>query len=363
MQAGATIGILRPVFMGASMRNLVVLLLVLLAGCSQPTDEIIRISGPTMGTSYHILWVGQDPGVASDVQAQVDQRLVEINRSMSTYDPDSELSKLNQGRLPVAEDGWIAVSQDLFDVINDATDIHRKSRGLFDVTVGPLVNLWGFGPTPAVDEAPSAEAIAQALTEIGAEAIELNPSISSVRLQKPLYIDLSAIAKGWAVDELADLLRQQGITHFMIEVGGEVRTSGQKPDGKLWRIAIERPGAIPGERGVELVIEPGESAVATSGDYRNYFEENGVRYSHTINPFTGRPIVHRLASVTVVNDSSGLADGWATALNVAGPEVGMQLAEQENLAVFMIVRDDQGFHELASSRFRQQFPHYQSAEH
>jgi thiamine biosynthesis lipoprotein len=165
------------------------------------------------------------------------------------------------------------------------------------------------------------------------------------------------------VDELADLLRHQGITHFMIEVGGEVRTSGQKPDGKLWRIAIERPGAIPGERGVELVIEPGESAVATSGDYRNYFEENGVRYSHTINPFTGRPIVHRLASVTVVNDSSGLADGWATALNVAGPEVGMQLAEQENLAVFMIVRDDQGFHELASSRFRQQFPHYQSAEH
>ncbi|MCD8524178.1 MAG: FAD:protein FMN transferase [Saccharospirillaceae bacterium] len=344
------------------MRFLVVVLVLLLVGCSQPKDQVIRINGPTMGTSYHILWVGQNPQSAPDIQAKVEQRLADINRSMSTYDPDSELSQLNQGRLPVSEDGWIAISQDLYAVLNDALDIHRRSRGLFDVTVGPLVNLWGFGPTPSTDKAPDDEAIALARAQTGADSIELNPATSSVKLSKPLYIDLSAIAKGWAVDQLADLLRAQGISHFMVEIGGEVRTAGHKPSGQLWRIAIERPGSVTDERGIELVIEPGDSAVATSGDYRNYFEENGVRYSHTINPFTGRPIVHRLASVTVVNDSCGLADGWATALNVAGPEVGMQLAEQEQLAVFMIVRDDDGFHELASSRFRQLFPHYQSAE-
>lgn len=346
------------------MRNFVVILtLMLLLGCTQPTDEIIRISGPTMGTSYHILWVGQDSAVAADIQARVDRRLVEINRSMSTYDPDSELSKLNQGRLPAAGDGWIVVSADLFEVIRDAVDIYHKSEGLFDVTVGPLVNLWGFGPTPAINKAPGTDTIARTLAQTGADAIELNPAISALRLKKPLYIDLSAIAKGWAVDELAGLLRTQGITRFMVEVGGEVRTSGRKPNGEHWRIAIERPGTTLDARSAELVIEPGESAVATSGDYRNYFEENGVRYSHTINPFTGRPIVHRLASVTVIHDACGLADAWATALNVAGPERGMQLAEQQNLAVFMIVRDDQGFHELASSRFRQQFPHYQTDDH
>lgn len=345
------------------MRSFIVCFFLILVGCSQPADDIIRISGPTMGTSYHILWVGQDQNAAAGIQSQIDQRLAEINRSMSTYDPDSELSKLNQGRLPVTDDGWTVLSADLFAVLTDAAEIHSKSRGLFDITVGPLVNLWGFGPTPAADEVPSEAAIAAALAQTGPEAIELNTAASSVRLQKPLYIDLSAIAKGWAVDELADLLRAQGISRFMVEVGGEVHTSGVKPDGSLWRIAVERPGSMADARGVELVIEPGEMAVATSGDYRNYFEENGVRYSHTINPFTGRPIIHRLASVTVVHESAGMADGWATALNVAGPDVGMQLAEQEQLAVFMIVRADDGFYELASSRFRQLFPHYQSAEH
>lgn len=339
-------------------RALLLVFITLLAGCS-PSEQVVRISGPTMGTSYHIAWIGQ-PDSSKELQPLIDERLAAINHSMSTYDPESELSRINRGLAATDGDGWMPVSADLYEVLNDAVDIYRKSGGLFDISVGPLVNLWGFGPDAALDEVPAADKLEAARQNVGLDALVLRPQPAAIRLSAPRYLDLSAIAKGWGVDDIASLLESHGLHNYMVEIGGEIRTAGAKADGSLWRIAVERPSTDPGDRSVELIIEPGDSAVATSGDYRNYFEQDGVRYSHTINPFTGRPVTHTLASVTVVLPSSAMADGWATALDVAGPEQGMALAEQYDLPVFMIVREGDHFRELASSRFKERFPHYRN---
>lgn len=327
-----------------------------LAACS-PADKVVSVTGPTMGTSYHISWRGDGADEAAMQQA-IDTRLAEINRSMSTYDPTSELSLINQGKTVVDGDGWIKVSDGLEEVLQDSLRIYARSEGLFDVTVGPLVNLWGFGPDASTDSVPDEAALDAAKAKVGFGALTLDAEQNRIRLAAPRYIDLSAIAKGWGVDDIASLLEKHGHNDYMVEIGGEIRTAGSKPDGEKWRIAIERPASSLQERSVELIIQPGNAAIATSGDYRNYFEQDGVRYSHTINPFTGRPITHKLASVTVVHEKCAMADGWATALNVAGPEKGMALAEANQLAVFMIVREGDTFIEKTSSEFEKRFPHY-----
>ncbi len=341
------------------MRVLLILTMVLVvSGCSKQVDsQVIRVSGPTMGTSYSIAWVTRDPASEARVKQSAEQLLIDINRSMSTYDPESELSLLNQGRLQSDEQGWIALSENLVDVLAMSIFLHQASEGAFDVTVGPLVNLWGFGPQARPDHVPDADVISRTKTDIGTDALELDPMQQRLKLSRPVYIDLSAIAKGWAVDQLALLLEQQGISAYMVEIGGEIRTRGVKPDGNQWRIAIERPQSRPDDRQVALIIEPGELGIATSGDYRNYFEEDGVRFSHTIDPASGYPIRHTLASVSVVHESAGMADGWATALNVLGPERGMAIAEQYDLAVFMLVHEGGDFVTRTSPRFKQLFPH------
>lgn len=337
-------------------RTLLLSVSLALAACS-PADKVVSVTGPTMGTSYHISWRGDGTDEAAMQQA-IDTRLAEINRSMSTYDPTSELSLINQGKTAVDGDGWIKVSDGLEEVLQDSLRIYARSEGLFDVTVGPLVNLWGFGPDASTDSVPDEAALDAAKAKVGFGALTLDAEQNRIRLAAPRYIDLSAIAKGWGVDDIASLLEKHGHNDYMVEIGGEIRTAGSKPDGEKWRIAIERPASSLQERSVELIIQPGNAAIATSGDYRNYFEQDGVRYSHTINPFTGRPITHKLASVTVVHEKCAMADGWATALNVAGPEKGMALAEANQLAVFMIVREGDTFIEKTSSEFEKRFPHY-----
>lgn len=337
-------------------RTLLLSASLVLAACS-PADKVVSVTGPTMGTSYHISWRGDGADEATMQQA-IDTRLVDINRSMSTYDPTSELSLINQGKTAVDADGWIEVSDGLEEVLQDSLRIYTQSEGLFDVTVGPLVNLWGFGPDASTDSVPDEAALDAAKAKVGFGALTLDADQNRIKLAAPRYIDLSAIAKGWGVDDIASLLEKHGHKDYMVEIGGEIRTAGSKPDGEKWRIAIERPASSLQERSVELIIQPGDAAIATSGDYRNYFEQDGVRYSHTINPFTGRPITHKLASVTVVHEKCAMADGWATALNVAGPEKGMALAEANQLAVFMIVREGDTFIEKTSSEFEKRFPHY-----
>lgn len=335
--------------------TLCVLLLFFLSACVEdraaPTD-IAHISGATMGTSYHISWVDNGQSVEA-LQLQIDSRLADINRSMSTYDPNSEISAINRSS---GAGAVFQVSSDLREVLLKSKLLYETSEGLFDISIGPLVNAWGFGPTPDQRADLSDEQILALTEAIGSDGFNVDES-GSLSFEKPLYLDLSAIAKGWAVDQITLLLESKDIHSYLVEIGGELRTKGLKPGGEPWRIAIERPTHhILEEQVVQLILAPGDMGVATSGDYRNYFERDGKRYSHTINPFSGRPVEHSLASVTVVHPECGMADAWATALNVAGPEKGMELAEQYQLAVFMIVRTNETFVEKTSSKFRALFP-------
>jgi len=327
-----------------------VALSLFVAACSEPTPRLNRISGHTMGSQYHISWYGGEQG-PSEVHEIVEERLAHLVGVFSTYEPDSELSRINAQADGLAGKR-IPVSGDLMSVLVDASYINRYSMQRLDITVGPLVNLWGFGPEPHED-VPAAAEIQGLLDQIGMDKLQLFTDTDEIEMAAPLYLDLSAIAKGWAVDDIGLLLEAMEISDYLVEIGGEVRIRGAKPDGD-WRIAIERPVMAVGQE-AQKIIAPGDNAVATSGDYRNFFEKDGQRYSHTIDPVTGYPIRHSLASITVVLPTCSLADAWATALNVAGPEAGMVLAEANDLPVYMIIREGDGYREASSSAFNKLF--------
>ncbi|MBE0483409.1 MAG: FAD:protein FMN transferase [Bacterioplanes sp.] len=330
-----------------------VLIAVVLVGCSQTAepDSLLRIEGKTMGTQYRVTWPAAQLSDSGTLQQALEQRLLDINASMSTYDPESELSHINRMTTDALRQG-IAISADLATVLHMSKIVHEQSGGAFDVTLGPLVNLWGFGPDPFSGNAPSDSAVTDALTRVNAGAIQLDGQ--QLVIEEALYIDLSAIAKGWAVNELASVLEHHGVVDFLVDIGGELYGQGLKPNGEPWRIAIERP-SLEGHRQAQLILPLTNKGIATSGDYRNFFMHNGVRYSHTIDPRNGYPIRHDLASVTVVHESVGLADAWATALNVVGTEAAIELAEKYQLAVFILQRQEDGFQELASSQFKKIF--------
>ncbi|MBY8161682.1 FAD:protein FMN transferase [Vibrio fluvialis] len=319
--------------------------LLLLAGCEQPPQQV-HLSGPTMGTSYNIKYLQQDGLPSSDdLHKEIDRLLEEVNDQMSTYRKDSELSRFNQyqGIDP------FEVSNQTATVVREAIRLNGLTEGALDVTVGPLVNLWGFGPEARPEVVPTDAELAERKANTGIHHL----SVEGNKLSKDLphlYVDLSTIAKGWGVDVVANYIESQGIHYYMVEVGGEIRLKGLNRDGVPWRIAVEKPTVD--ERSIQEIIEPGDMAIATSGDYRNYFERDGVRYSHIINPQTGRPIHNRVVSVTVLDKSCMTADGLATGLMVLGDEKGIEIAEQNHIPVFMIVKTDDGFKEIASSAFK-----------
>ncbi|MBY8230993.1 FAD:protein FMN transferase [Vibrio fluvialis] len=319
--------------------------LLLLAGCEQPPQQV-HLSGPTMGTSYNIKYLQQDGLPSSDdLHKEIDRLLEEVNDQMSTYRKDSELSRFNQyqGIDP------FEVSNQTATVVREAIRLNGLTEGALDVTVGPLVNLWGFGPEARPEVVPTDAELAERKANTGIHHL----SVEGNKLSKDLphlYVDLSTIAKGWGVDVVANYIESQGIHNYMVEVGGEIRLKGLNRDGVPWRIAVEKPTVD--ERSIQEIIEPGDMAIATSGDYRNYFERDGVRYSHIINPQTGRPIHNRVVSVTVLDKSCMTADGLATGLMVLGDEKGIEIAEQSHIPVFMIVKTDDGFKEIASSAFK-----------
>ena len=318
--------------------------LFLLSACSDEPLESFKLSGTTMGTSYHITVVGQASD-ASQLSQRIDFRLALLNQQMSTYIEKSELSRFNQ--LPPGE--WQAVSPELFQVLLLSTEISWLTNGSFDITVGPLVDLWGFGPQHT-DNIPSTEAIKSQLASIGFQHLEFNLQGSRISKSKPVRLDLSAIAKGYGVDIIAKLLRSEGHQNFMVEIGGELYLSGLSPRNTPWRIAIEQPNSD--SISVHRAINISNKAVATSGDYHNYVERDGVRYSHTIDPTTGRPVTHSLASVTVIDDDVATADALATAITVMGAEAGMALAKQQNLAIYLINKTEQGFDSQYSDAFK-----------
>lgn len=304
-----------------------------------------HLAGQTMGTTYNIKIVGKESDYdLTALQADIDVALVQVNNEMSTYQPDSEITLFNKS----AGDKPLAISSGFRTVLAEALRLGEISNGLLDVTVGPLVNLWGFGPDYKPEKVPSEEALNGARQRIGLAKIILNEQGLS-KTQPDVYLDLSTIAKGWGVDVVADLLESKGITNYLVEIGGEMRLKGFKANGTLWHIAVEKP--ITTERSVHQVVVPQNNAVATSGDYRNYIEVDGKRYSHIIDPATGMPIDHKLVSVTVIHPSSMTADGLSTAIMVMGPDKGLAFAQEHELAVMMIVKTDNGFEEINTVKF------------
>ncbi|CAM2786552.1 FAD:protein FMN transferase [Vibrio neptunius] len=319
--------------------------LLVLAGCEKPVEQI-HLSGPTMGTTYNIKYIESEGNPSPEVlQKEVDRLLEEVNDQMSTYRKNSELSRFNQSQTSTP----FEVSPQTATVVKEAIRLNGLTLGALDVTVGPLVNLWGFGPEARPEVVPTDEELAARKTHTGIQHLTVEGNLLSKDIPN-LYVDLSTIAKGWGVDVVADYIQSQGIQNYMVEVGGEMRLKGINREGVKWRIAIEKPSAD--ERAVQEIIEPGDMAVATSGDYRIYFERDGVRYSHIINPQTGKPIRHKVVSVTVLDKSSMTADGLATGLMVLGEEQGMKIANENNIPVFMIVKTEDGFKEMASEAYK-----------
>lgn len=317
--------------------------LLLLAGC-EARPEVQRFQGPIFGSGYHVtVYAELDDEEYEALDAGILAELEYIDSLMSTYRDDSELSRFN--RTPVGVPFF--VSPATAEVVRESLRIARLSDGAFDVTVGPAVNLWGFGPEGRTERVPDPETLAAALARVDVHALKLDAG--QLTRTKPVYVDLSGIAKGYATDRVADYLQAQGIESYLVEIGGEIRTHGEKPDGSAWRIAVEKP--VSTERSVQRIVELGDAAVATSGDYRNYFEADGVRYSHTLDPRTGKPIGNRVASVTVISERCATADALATAFSVMGAEAGIDLAERENIAAYFIVRSDAGFEIRTSSAF------------
>jgi thiamine biosynthesis lipoprotein len=309
------------------------------------SPELASFSGPTMGTTYTVkFYTTENVKRPSDLKVGVDAALVRVNKLMSTYDPNSELSVFN--KLP--ENQFSNISEDMAYVIDKALLISEMSGGEYDITIGPLVNLWGFGPGEREDKVPSQVLIDEAKSRVGYHYLKLDGR--KLTKEKNIYVDLSSIAKGYGVDMVAQVLQDRGVENYLIEIGGEILSKGVKADGTSWKVAIESPAG--GHGVVERIISATDIAVATSGDYRNYFEKNGVRYSHTISPKTGRPIMHRLVSVTVVDKTTTMADGLATAITVLGPEKGFEFAQKNGVAAYLLVKTDFGFEERPSDAFK-----------
>lgn len=311
---------------------------LLLVSCdSEQTGP--QISGQTMGTSYSVQWSDTSPSFStSELTNQIEQRLVRINLLMSTYIPNSQLSEFNQSR----ETGWHAVDEELATLVTTALLISKQSEGAFDITVGPLVNLWGFGPSDTSFTFPTDTEINIAKRSIGYKQLEarLDPPALNKKIVD-LYVDLSAIAKGYTVDEITQILDEKNIVNYMVEIGGEVKAKGIAPHGNPWRIGIETPNIQRG--GIEQVVSLKDVGVATSGDYRNFIEHQGKRYSHTIDPRSGYPVSHNLGSVTVIHESTAIADAWATAFMVLGAEKSYQLSKENNLSGVLITRNGDNY--------------------
>lgn len=321
-------------------RSLAILVSLFLIGCSNK-PEIIEISGSKMGTSYHITVVA-DQLPPDDLAQQIDQLLTKVDNSMSTYKENSEISQFN--RLPAG--GSLEITSAFADVIRISQKIWTLSEGAFDPTIGPLVDLWGFGPTETELSIPSAQLIETALAGMGFDSVVLEDS--TLTKKKALALDLSAVAKGYAVDLVADHLEMLALPDYLVEIGGEIRVSGFNADGVAWKIALEQPQLF---AAVDRVIDLTDIAVATSGDYRNYFEKDGQRYSHTLDPRSGMPIKHSLASVTVITESCAEADAWATAFSVMGVEQSKVLANELGIAAYMLVRQGDDFVPISSNNF------------
>ncbi len=333
---------------------LLIALTVTLSACfpSNPSNKTeVLLQGSTMGTTYNIKVVAtKEQLIKLKLQQQIDKALEQVNQEMSTYIKSSEISLFNQS----ISTQPVHVSSGFARVLKESIRLGELSEGKLDITVGPLVNLWGFGPEQHPETVPSDEVLAATKKRVGLHNLVLEGHLLSKKIPD-LYVDLSTTAKGYGVDIVAELIESNGFTNYLVEIGGEMRLRGFKHTGELWAIAIEKPILDPSgeERAVHQVIIPKDNAVATSGDYRNYFEVDGRRFSHIIDPESGKPINHNLVSVTVIHPSSMTADGLSTTLMVMGMEQGMAFAVKNDLAALFISKTENGFDEQFTVKFKQ----------
>lgn len=307
-----------------------------------------NLEGETMGTVWHVTLGKPNTEISQEeVQQGIEEALREIDTRMSTWKEYSELSRINATEEIDAE---IPLSPALAQVLRKALEVAEKSGGAYDITVGPLVNLWKFGPDSenAPERFPTDAEIQTAREKVGYAALQLRMAEGSANLKREktgLSIDLSSIAKGYGVDQVAEVLEQFGITSYMVEVGGEVRVSGKNAQNQPWRIGIETP--IPGSQSLYGVVELEKGALATSGDYRNFRLAGEKRLSHILDPRTGRPVEHSLVSVSVQAENCMQADAWATALMVLGPEEGRTVAEREKISALFLIQKGNAIENVA----------------
>lgn len=307
------------------------------AACARPVHATIR--GLTMGTRYAVeLAAPIDDAVRTRLVGLIEAELAAVNRAMSTYDPRSELSQFNRRQ----DLRWAPASPRLLEVLDSASRISTSTQGAFDVTVGPLVDLWGFGPQYRTRRVPDDALIERVRESVGYRHLQSDPSAGAIRKRHPrTQVDLSAIAKGYGVDRVAAILDRQGVHDYLVEIGGEFRARGTTAAGRPWRVAIERP--VEGRRLLGEIVALENRAIATSGTTRDFFVQDGRRYSHAIDPTTARPIEHAPVAVSVVADTAMQADAWATALLVLGPERGYSLAQARGLAALLVAASASGF--------------------
>ena len=314
------------------------LIFTVCSGCSRVS--MVTVSGSAMGTTYQVKVATDQSLDKKALEIELESELTWINRIMSTWRHDSNLSVFN--RSPIGQP--MPVPDELIRVLQLSNLIHQISDGAFDISMGPLVNLWGFGPDAVSNGIPTEARINEALLKTGINHLHIQNGKLTRKIE--LQIDLSGIAKGFAVDRISQLLSRKGLENHLVEIGGELKARGVNDRGIHWVIAIEKPAGL--ERSIFRTLPLDDLAMATSGEYRHYREVDGKRYSHTIDPRTGKPVTHHLASVTVIHESAAMADGFATAINVLGPDDGMSLAIKQKLSVLFIIKSVNGFVEKRS---------------
>lgn len=314
-----------------------------LTGCPFQ-DSVEGFSGPTMGSTYSVKYVrGAGVPAPAELQAQTEAILADLDAQLSTWRSDSAVERFNA--LPAG--GCQQMPADLLELVASGALLSVESEGALDLTLEPLLNLWGFGPQSRGERVPGADEIAQARELTGLR--HLRTRNGELCKEVALQLDFNSIAAGHAVDRVVEQLKQQGVRSYLVEITGELKAEGRKPDGGPWRIAIEAP--LEGQRAAQRVLELDGLSVSTSGDYRNYFERDGRRFSHTLDPRTGAPIEHNLAAVTVVDPSALRADGLSTVLMVMGPERGFEFAQAQSIAAFFVVREADGFASKSTDAF------------
>jgi len=306
---------------------------LLLAGCQVAPPETL-LQGVTMGSAWTVKVAGALPMPAAQLQAGVQAQFESVDQALSTYRPTSDLSRFNA----VDSGEWVAIDAQLGAVLSYALSLARRSDGAYDVTVGPLVNLWGFGPDPAENRVPDRDAIDAARARVGWRKVEVDASLARARKDPGVRVDLSSLGKGRGVDRVAEYLDSAGVADYLIDLSGKLRARGSNGAGKPWRVAVEQPGADNTDDALPASIALRDASVATAGDYRRYFEVDGRHYSHIIDPQTGAPVTHATVSATAMGSTCMEADALATVLMVMAPDAAQRLADEARIPALLILR-------------------------